>query len=320
MFNRKSTTRSNLRTSLGLEPLESRSLMAGNVLVNLNAALSRWELIGDGMSNDVQVQSSAAGGLEAVGLNGTTLNGAAVAVQLGTVDDLFASLGNGDDRLGITNANGVNDLRNLSVTTGQGADTVEITEAYVRGSVNLNTGPGDDLVDAHLQIRGNLNIVTGAGNDVVDVRGNTGLALLANSQIDPEYVFAGGGGIGGGSLVNIDLGIGHDKLIFNNGVDGNLRINLGAGDDVATIWSTQVAGSTLFRGEAGADECSVENTDFSGPAAFRMGDGDDTLTIDNGTYVLSTGAFGFDGGLGAGDILDRSGNVFGVVVNFETLL
>ncbi len=312
-----STRRGHNNSMLRLEALEDRKLMAGNVMVNLNVAVNQWQLIGDALSNDVQIQNSSTGvGLEAVGRNGTMLNAAASPVQLGFIDNLFANLGMGDDRLGISGAGGDNDIGNIAAFMGDGNDRIEASTTFVRNHVSLSTGYGHDTIVANLQIGGNLNVNTGSGNDYVELSANTGLALLADSQIDPAYVF--GGAIGGGSQVNINTGLGHDTVIFNAGVDGNLRINSGLGNDYVRVWSTQVADNALINMDGGTDDCDIEGSVFSGNTAIRMGAGADSVDIDYSTYIFSTGAFLFDGGLG-GDVLDRDGNVFGVVINFETI-
>jgi hypothetical protein len=314
----RSPRRIRTNTSLRVETLEDRKLMAGNVLVNFDAASSTWRLVGDALSNNAQIRPSSTGpGLEVAGLGGTTLNGAATPIHLGYIDNLFANMGAGHDRLGITGAINDRDIGSIAAFMGDGNDRIDCDETYLRDNVIFGTALGSDRIVAHLQTGGNLTVNSGNGNDYVELSGNTGLALLADSQIDPAYVF--GGAIGGGSQVNINTDLGHDTLIFNIGVDGNLRINTGAGNDYVRVWSTQVADSATILMDVGTDECSIESSPFSGNTLIRTGAGDDLVTVDNGTHTLSTGGFVFDGGIGA-DTLNRTGNIFGNVFNFETLV
>jgi hypothetical protein len=306
-----------LRRRHQIESLEGRSLMAGDVTVAFNPANNRWTLTGDNFGNQVSIEGSPLGGLQAVGVAGTTLNGVALPVQLGVVDDLFANLGAGGDSISIEDMIGFNHGQNISINTGDGSDNVLIDNITLSGNLSIVTGNGNDTIDATQQIGGNLRISSGNGNDSVTVWGNSGLSIMANGQVDPNYVF--NGAIGGGIQANINTGRGADSLFFNNGVDGDLTINMGTEKDVLTIFSTQVADQTDVDTGAGNDFAEVTASAFSGPTAFDMGVGNDELTLDIFTPALSTGPFGFDGGAGF-DILDRNGLAYGAVINFEVLI
>ena len=91
-----------VRRTLGLERLERRVLLAGDVLVSVTGG----DLIlkGDVEANQIEVTQMGQGTFKVTGLNGTTVStktqppGTDVTVQ-GVTDDVSIDLGKGDDQL-----------------------------------------------------------------------------------------------------------------------------------------------------------------------------------------------------------------------------
>jgi len=152
MKTRKAPTPRPIRT-LGLEPLESRVVLDGNV----NAFLSGGTLhINSGSANnEITITQNAAQSFTISSRDGTTtINGQ-------SSDQTF---------------NGVR--KDLDINLGGGADVVEMDgssfgAATVSNRLNINMGSGDDQVLLnHIHALG-LHINTGSGNDLLNV-GNDG--------------------------------------------------------------------------------------------------------------------------------------------------
>src|SRR5687768_14243076 len=191
-----------------MEILESRRLLAGNVLVTAPAtgnAVGNLTVTGDNKSNQVLIDGLNSGGYFVTGLNGTKINGSSATQFFPSLHKrvVVASLGNGDDYLKF-----INFAHGLHVTTGNGSDTVEVVGAV--------------LTEFGLDVGGDLSIDTGNGSDNV---------LL-------QSTFVGGD-------TRVALGNGDDALSFVNTVTlvGGKLFNGGKGDD--SLFGTLPIGSTM---------------------------------------------------------------------------
>src|SRR5207248_334083 len=93
-------------------------------------------------------------------------------------------------------------IGNLTLNTGNGADTVNVTgNAHVSGNVSVNLGAGDDTFNlltfdtanasVRMVVTGNFSLNAGAGNDSVTL---AGLTVNGSSLIDLGASIAGGVG------------------------------------------------------------------------------------------------------------------------------
>src|SRR4051812_39247868 len=156
------TNLSNRRSrKLSIQPLEERTLMAGDVGFQvLNGTLT---LTGDGNANDIAVYQQVnngvpvAGTFTVLGLNGTTIkhNGSSSGYLTG-INNISASFGASDDHLalGIISSNGsptpFNLAGNLTIDMGGGENTLDLIGTGVGGEASISTG---DYID-HINIGG----------------------------------------------------------------------------------------------------------------------------------------------------------------------
>jgi hypothetical protein len=154
------------RAHLGVELLESRDLLSGNVAVSVTDG--DLIILGDALDNQIRIDQAglAAGQFRISGENLTSINGDAVPVVVsGVTRDVLATLGRQSDKLLLDGAAVPRDLR---VSTAGGKDVVLLNDTTVGGQLRVNTGGGDDSV--HLlavEVQGRTVIATAAGNDVV---------------------------------------------------------------------------------------------------------------------------------------------------------
>src|SRR5262245_8656042 len=152
--------RDRLGHGLGLEALESRCLMAGNVSLGLQAGL--LVLSGDALANHVQVSEPAPGRIRVDGLDGTTVNGQGSAEVTGTVSGAALRFEQGgQDQVVIVGP--VNVPGKLRIALADGDLTIEGSAGRVR--------VGSDLV-----VRGGDNVNVTLVNNV-SVRGRTDIAV-----------------------------------------------------------------------------------------------------------------------------------------------
>src|SRR6476619_7858073 len=179
------TNFSNRRSrKLSIQPLEQRTLMAGDVGAVLNNSV--LTLTGDALDNDISVAQQmtnnvpVAGSFTLIGhpdANGvpTTINGRQ-SVSFTGVNAINASLGNGNDHLTLGSKKFDGSLTpfnldsNLTIDMGDGENTVDLlATTTIRGEATISSG---DLAD-NFNISGNfqrsLSINGNGGFDFVQV-------------------------------------------------------------------------------------------------------------------------------------------------------
>lgn len=326
------------RKRLGVERLEDKVLLAGNVRVGLNGFV--LSLVGDAADNQVAVyyDSGAVSGfppgvyvadpadLEAPG-TGTTLfnNGSPAGPQPGPllITDapllaVNADLKNGDNTLSLW---GLGVTGNVNLRTGSGDDQLQL------GDVEDPAAPtGSATFAAGLTIGGNLNVRTG------------------NAPAADQVTLSGVEGTAPRSVLSITTGNGDDQVAVQEPLTGNslgsvefhnLLVQTGAGDDtflvddltgnsivlnVDSLTVTTAGGSDsvalqdlrarIVRIQTGEGDDDVSLGDgFSGDdMRVSAGAGDDTVAVDSTATPLEK----VDVVLGAGDDLL---SVSGVEVN-----
>ncbi|MGI8980410.1 MAG: tandem-95 repeat protein, partial [Pirellulaceae bacterium] len=184
------------RRILGLEQLERREVLAGNVAATIRGG--NLFLSGDNLANDISITRTAPNSVTIAG-NGTTVNGQAAVTFNNFRRHLAVNLKGGNDNVSFANA--ADDLfrihGNLTVHTGAGNDQVNFTDTAVVGVLHIDTGSGNDQVSGTpgtstwgLRAAHVAKIFTGTGNDVVSLDrsrfGNTATFLM---QKDNDNLF-----------------------------------------------------------------------------------------------------------------------------------
>lgn len=234
------------RRPLGVQELESRKMMAGNVQVGVGAA-GEVAITGDNLGNGIEVRTfgntARVMGLSHAG-SATTINGSTSPVYITLTDDMLINMNGGNDRVDLRYLY-VNDLAHsdLNVYLGQGADDLLLDHVDVARNLFIDAGTESD--DVRLTL---VNV----GNDLT-VRGRHG-----DDRIDMQAVFA------------------DDVYVYgdHNKDEGNLRdvhavdelfVDLGDGDDQLWLYGND-AGRTKFLGGNGTDHLfyskGVSKNDF----------------------------------------------------------
>jgi hypothetical protein len=151
---------------------------------------------------------------------------------------------------------------NVSVTGGQGNDTVNLAAASVAGNLNVSTGVGNDsfAVTQATTVSGNFTLQQGSGNDNVALGS---LTVQSNAQIN--------------------LGDGTDTVTATTGtVQGNLSVQAGNGADSVSLAATEaVNGTLLYQLGNGADTVN-SFASVGGRTEWYSGNGNDSFTLGSG--------------------------------------
>jgi hypothetical protein len=154
---------------------------------------------------------------------GTTAVGRFLTIDTGAGNDVVAVSGTVEG--------------SLSVSTGDGADEIFVNEAVVGGNVVINSGAGDDTVEAtEIEVGRVFQAFLGNGNDSL-----TGATWIVNGS------------------VSIDGGMGNDELTLEDlAVERFITLLLGSGDDNVSI-ATTTAISIYVAGGAGDDTLTIDD-------------------------------------------------------------
>ena len=316
------TISSNRRSRrLSFQPLEERTLMAGDVAVSVvNGDL---KITGDANGNSVAIFQTIQQGVPVAdsfyvsGFNGTTINGAPIGKAFsGVTRDFNINLAGGSDilKLGTNSSADVARFRvpnDLRIEMGDGTNQVELLYITVADDTTINTGNGTDYVT----VLGNFGLGD-AGNAVDNLQND--VTINTNGGMDEVWVRH--------SFVRNDLSIdmGVDAksnwvTVANTDVEGDLLIVTSDGDDYVSI--DQVQASVLFVSTHGGDDhISIKNTKVRDLLYASLGAGNDTLEISDshggrGDVVRQpyAGTAVFDGGDGVYDRFFATNVQFGSV-------
>ncbi|MEI7701354.1 MAG: hypothetical protein WCK86_16260, partial [Planctomycetia bacterium] len=152
------------------------------------------------------------------------------------------------------------DILNLTVNTGDGADVIAVVDAAQR-TLTVNSGAGADQVSLS-SLADTLSVQTGSGNDSVTIEQS-----------------------GGNSTVETEDG---DDTVSMLGASGNLTVRTGAGDDQISIPS--VTATLLLQTGSGNDTVTVQQSGVT--STIQTEDGDDIVSLvgASGNLTVSTGA------------------------------
>jgi hypothetical protein len=239
---------------LGLEPLEGRRLLAGNVTAALVKGVV--QINGDKESNGIEIgQDQATGDLIVAGDSSTTINGSSgpLTISRSAGAAVNITMGGGDDSVqlvevgvliieqppGILFPKPTVPLAGLTIDTGQGNDSVGLQGVYVAGDVSINAGGGDDTVGQSFTVAGgSMSINVGEGNDVIILQDEvfTGPALS---------IYTGTGD----DSVEMQVEVGYAGVITGAPITpGVLLVNTGPGDDTVALGLVVAESATLEGG------------------------------------------------------------------------
>ena len=217
---------------LGMETLESRELMAGDVRVTVSGG--DLVITGDSAANSIEVRQVGIDRFEGRGVS-TKINGQSNARTFpGVFDDVQVALNGGNDRVVIKG----NIPDDLLINAHAGNDYIKL-ERVVAEDVTINTGSGSDQVYVYdSQTKADLNI-----NNNLQNSGDHEYVIVSNTQVGT--VFDG--------TLNIDLHGGNDKVYISNVATDHLMASLYDGDDYLSIRNTTVKGLCELDGGEGTD-------------------------------------------------------------------
>lgn len=220
--------RSTQTRRLGVQNLETRKMMAGDVSVDIDISGSRIdvELTGDHASNGVEVRQIG-DMLQITGLNHggspTTIDGAGTKListkqwingSWRTLDDLRIKLGSGDDHVVLRDLNMQHHSHSdLRIETGAGNDRVTMMDITVRNDLKMYDHSSDDGSDywwmRNVDVRDELIAEMGDGNDVFVASYTDARKLDIDTGSHNDYVSLFGIDV---DLLEVDLRSGSDTL------------------------------------------------------------------------------------------------------------
>jgi hypothetical protein len=285
--------RKRTNSSLRLENLESRHMMAGDVMAFTSA--KTLYVLGDNASNGVALVDDGSGNVNVIGLE----------------QDGSETLINGDTNQVFSK------VKNIVIVTGTGDDAVVVADLTVKGSLTITTEGGDDAIG----LGGYLD-PDDLFDDAVD-------SLLSDLTVKgPTTINAGGGDNNVimddatiNSVLTIVTGIGDNTIELGVTspvtVKGVVTIATSIGNDTVNLNGLTTTKELVVSTSVGNDEVTL--TDVTAKyVTVALGPGDDEVTVED-TTVRKTAVF--DGSTGDNIYNDAGGNSFGNLIrtNFQTI-
>ena len=286
----------------GVESLERRELMAGDVIAALEGGLLVVE--GDQFGNQIAIARTATGDVVVSGQNGTLINGLPAVrfprVELNAVDirmeggndivairnlqvatDLNVDLGAGNDRLTSPAAAPSTIGGNMSILGNEGNDIVQLAAMTVRENLSVDGGLGS--LNASINnstIDKIMSIVGDEADDIVSVTGSSiGLDLLIETKGGSDRVTLTDLGAFQVSINTDSNGsVGLDQVTLNRVTTvEDLGIFTGAGNDVVRLTDVTSGKSIVTSLDEGNDRLIATRVRAAVDAIFEGGAGLDTL-------------------------------------------
>ena len=263
----------------GIEQLEDRALLAGNV--NVIVGGGTIDIRGDDADNEVRIQFVPEG-LHIGGPNGTTINGNGVQMlipnaDVGNADGIDVNLRGGNDLFVAEFNDDVID--DVEVRTGDGNDKVRaIGGAY--DSLRIISGSGDDHIRTErLSVAKNLVLDGGNGDNLIEVNGVTvGGTLRAKSTTGKDTIDVRNANVSG--LAILESKAGDDTVhVGDSTFDEDLRILPGAGDDSVEIIRTDVGNNLVASLASGSDSLRFKDVNIANRLNANGGAGADVLDV-----------------------------------------
>ncbi len=288
--------RKNKKVLHGMEQLEGRDLMAGDVLAFVsNGHLNVVEASGEfGQGQSVAVSQLADGRLRVKGLasadGGTSLVNGRAFQDFRVTGDLKVSLGAGNDYVKLirnTAIRGISiDMSSTNATATADKDTVIVDGIRTDNNLSIKTGVGDDNVRVFDSQIGNgvgidnLIINTGAGRDAINlfttdrvltVKGNVVINATDFNEADVDSVF-----------------------LQTMTIHKNLAVNTGAGNDTVNMTDIFAGGDIVLSTAEGNDNVKLREVRSGDDFWVLLGEGNDVLE----TQYLRADELMLDGGAG----------------------
>lgn len=235
---------------LAFQQLEPRFALAGNVTVSVQNGL--LQINGDAADNGLEASFDADSGqihLRGFVSSGSqtmlAVNGQRVAeTTIAGVTSISASLGRGSDHLTVDGdwASQVPlRLQSLSVNLGRGTqNSLQVLLTTTANDLTVTSGDGDDSVLlTSCIVAGFARIVTNAGNDTFDARGSAFTSIVFDGGagndafVCEEYTNENTAGCFVGRDVTVTMGDGDDGVrIDKTTILGTLSCSLGRNNDM----------------------------------------------------------------------------------------
>lgn len=283
----QSRTRANSDRSLDYQGLESRNLLAGDVM----AFLSGGQLViqGDAAANQVTVRGLEGGGVEVEGTNGTRINGGAkFTVRRANMmpAGLTAHLGAGNDTLLVEN---FRTSGSMLIFGDRGADAIGLYRVQVRHDVLIDGGAGNDFVAVdESTISRNLFVISGGGSDTLGID---------KSRVNRDTTIITGGG--------------HDRLTVRDSAHrGPVFMATGAGNDFVAVEGTRISANARLRTGLGDDEVFTSTSQFVKRLNAHGNGGNDRLQVALSTNFGVTPVTRSFEGTQVGNVATRVGAIF----------
>lgn len=250
---KRSKSRSTNRRRLGMQNLESRKMMAGDVSVDVDISGTRIdiELTGDNAANGVEVRQFndllRITGLTQGGAP-TTIDGSAaryiqtkqlVGGSWRTLDDLTIKMADGDDHVIIRDVNMQHHSHSdLKIETGRGNDRVTMMDVDVLDDLDMDDHSSDDGNDywwmRNVDVGDRLDADMGDGADTFVASFTEARTMDIESGRHNDYV----------SLFGIDV--------------DNLDVALSSGNDTLRIDASSADNADLDGGENSGDNDTLD--------------------------------------------------------------
>ena len=289
---------------LGLESLENRLLLAGNVTVQVSGG----DLVVNGDSQDNRIQivqvmqngQPVAGKFYVTGQNGTKINGQTAGREFSNVtDDMTIKLKGGHDRVTLGSGTSIIDFvvpDDLDIDMGEGTDKVTLDKILVLDDVSIKTSGGLDFVWINATLGSfsnqdgadhNLSIETGDAGDIVYlwdtvVPGDLSIEAGNDNSHDTLILY----NTQAGDDITINTGSGDDEVVLSLvGALDDLRINTAGGRDTVEIDQCNVDDLFADLG-SGIDSLNLRTT-VGRKADLKGGSDADTLTASGNNFSES---------------------------------
>ena len=249
-----------IETERVIEHLETRALLAGNVIASLNG--SHLTVTGDAADNAIDI-TILNGQIQLRGLNSTTVNGGTtpfvIAAGTNTLDgNVLIQMAGGNDSVSFTrgvNFNGVVDVHGQAGNDSIAASGVNFkSHAYFWGYEGNDTfSVQDTTVDGSLVIHGHQD------NDLVTLKTVT---LNGFAEIKGQ---------------DGDDGVSLNAVTSNR----DLAIKTGFGDDDVTIHNSTINAPLLIKTKQDSDAVMLDDNTFGSRVHINLGRDNDGLIVRN---------------------------------------
>jgi hypothetical protein len=202
----------------------------------------------------------------------------------GISGDMDIDLSGGDDEVTIDNAfvNGT-----IDIDTGSGNDVVNLGQQKIvstRLGLNVSLGNGDDVLNGkRLYIGGNQTVSGGAGDDRI---------LFLGAALPTEFIL--GTSSGGATTISADDGTDEIRITYAF-IVGQWQLNGGHNDDTIDVRGSACIGAVTVNGNEGVDTLVVDTNYLVATLWINGGDDNDRLELRNSLGITTAT---LDGGAG----------------------